>query len=107
MQIRILVVDYDRETLEVFTNAVAAPGCEVVSLTHSGEAARRIALEKFDLIALDATMPHLDGFELADCVRRSPSNRGVPILMFTAPDDADAMRRGFTLGVTFLSRENH
>lgn len=101
MKLRILVVDDDQDTLDVFTSAVAAPGVEVVALAHSGEAARRIALEKFDLIALDAAMPKLDGFELADCVRRSPSNHGVPILMFTPPDDAEAMRRGFALGVTF------
>ncbi len=101
MQLRILVVDDDRETLEVFRAAVEPLGYEVVALTGGGEAARRILAEKFDLIALAVLLPHIDGFELAARVRSSPSNRGVPILMFTAVDDAEAMRRGFTLGVTF------
>ena len=101
MQLRILAVDDEQETLNVFKSAVEPLGFEVVTIIDSREAALRISMEKFDLIALDAVMPHRDGFDLAGQVRISPSNRGVPILMFTAPDSSEAMRRGFALGVTF------
>jgi CheY-like chemotaxis protein len=67
-------------------------------------AAQRIATEKFDLVALAAEMPSPDGFELARQVRESPSNHGVPILMFTAPENSEAMR-GFG-GVTFMENLN-
>jgi len=101
MKLRILAVDSQPETLRTFTSAVGPLGFEVVALAEGGEAERRISTEKFDLVALAAEMPHPDGFELARQVRQSPSNQGVPILMFTAPENNEAMRRGFALGVTF------
>jgi CheY-like chemotaxis protein len=101
MQPRILVVDDERVTLEVFKTVVGSLGYEVVALLDSREAAQRIMKEKFDLIAVDVRMPHLDGFELTERIRSSQSNRGVPILMFTGYDDAETMRRGFAAGVTF------
>lgn len=101
MRLRILAVNDEPETLNVFTQTVAALGYEVIALADSLEAARRIASEKFDLIALDAQMPKLDGFELARRVRTSPSNQAVPILMLAAPDAGETVRRGFALGVTF------
>lgn len=94
-------MDGDLETLEVFRAAVEPLGYEVVTLADGREATRRISTEKFDLIALGVLMPHLDGFELAARVRSSPSNRGVPILMFISSDSGETMRRGFALGVTF------
>ena len=101
MRLRILVVDDEQETLSVFTQTVGALGYEVIPMTDSREAAKRIASEKFDLIALDSEMTKLDGFELARRVRTSPSNQGVPILLLTGPDAGEAVRRGFALGVTF------
>ena len=101
MRLRILAVDDEQETLNVFAQTVAALGYDVVALADSQEAAKRIASEKFDLIALDSQMPKLGGFELAERVRTSPSNQGVPILLLTGRDAGDAVRRGFALGVTF------
>lgn len=101
MRLRILAVNDEPETLNVFAQTVGALGYEVIALADSVEAARRIASEKFDLIALDSQMPKLDGFELARRVRTSPSNQGVPILLLTTQDAGEAVRRGFALGVTF------
>jgi CheY-like chemotaxis protein len=101
MQLRILVVDHAQETLDVFQSTVAPLGFEVMTLADSREAAKRIWNEKCDLVALSADMPHLDGFELTQRIRVSPSNQEVPILMFTTGDSSEVMRRGFALGVTF------
>jgi CheY-like chemotaxis protein len=101
MQPKILVVDDERVTLEVFKTVVGSLGYDVVALLDSREAAQRIMTEKFDLIAVDVRMPHMDGFELTERIRNSRSNRGVPILMFTGYDDVETMRRGFAAGVTF------
>lgn len=101
MQLKILAVDHQQEALDTFTSTVAPLGFEVVALADSRAAAQRISAEKFDLVALAAEMPHPDGFELAELVRGSPSNQGVPILMFTAQENSETMRRGFALGVTF------
>ena len=102
MRLKILAVDDDRIILELFRSIVGSLGYEVVTLSDSREAAQRIMTEKFDLIAVDVLMPDLDGFELAQRIRASPSNHAVPILMFTASDSIETMRRGFAAGVTLF-----
>jgi CheY-like chemotaxis protein len=77
-------------------------GIEVLMVTDSREAARRLQSEKYDGIILDAYMPHLDGFELSKQVRTMPLNRTVPIAMITGHDDIQTMRRSFQAGVTFF-----
>lgn len=99
---RILVVDDEPQVLEVFRRLVEQLDCEVVALTDSREAARRINVEKFDGIALDAVMPHLDGLELTRRIRASRSNCEVPIILFTGQDTVEMMRRGFQAGITFF-----
>lgn len=101
MELKILAVDDESVTLELFKNIVEPLGYEVVGLTDSREAAQLIMREKFDLVALDVRMPHLDGFELTKRIRQSLTNRTVPILMFTACDDITTMREGFAAGITF------
>ncbi len=101
MQLKVLAVDDERVTLEVFKSVVGALGYDVVALSDSREAAQRIMTEKFDLIATDVIMPGLDGFELTERIRTSPPNQSVPILMFTASDSGETMRKGYLAGVTF------
>jgi CheY-like chemotaxis protein len=101
MKLRILAVDADPSALALFTSVVSPLGFEVLAVTEGQRAAERLAREKFDLVALAADMPGLDGFALARRVRASPSNQGVPILLFIAAGATEAMRRGFELGVTF------
>lgn len=102
MRLRILAVDDDAEILKLFRSFVGPLGYEVELIQDSREAARRILRQKFDAIFLDAAMPHLDGFELAERIRSSPSNKQVPIAMLTAYDDAETMRKAFRAGVTIF-----
>src|SRR5512146_1547377 len=102
IQLKILAVDDEIATLDLFKGIVGNLGYEVVGLTDSREAAQRVMREKFDMVALDVQMPHLNGFELTRRVRESSSNHSVPILMFTSYDDIVTMRKGVAAGVTFF-----
>ena len=101
MELKILAVDDESPTLELFKSIVEPLGYKIVGLTDSREAAQLIMRDKFDLVALDVRMPHLDGFDLTKRIRQSPTNHAVPILMFTACDDIATMREGFAAGITF------
>ena len=52
--------------------------------------------EYFDLIISDIMMPIVDGYELVRMVRESGNN--TPVMMITAKDAFDDMRRGFLSG---------
>ena len=100
-QLKLLVVDDDHQVLDVFKALVGPLGYDVVGLSDSREAVQRVMKEKFDMIAVDVRMPGLDGFELTQRIRASPSNRNVPILMITAYDEIETLRRGYAAGITF------
>ena len=77
-------------------------GYQVIEMVDSREALTRLKEEKIDGLFVDVLMPHVDGFLLVQQARRSKLNRRVPIVMLTALDDAETMRKGFKAGVNFF-----
>ncbi len=102
MAMKLMVVDDEPQVLRFVKTLLQSLGYEVLALTDSGEAARRVGREKFDGIFVDARMPAPDGFALTSLIRQSPSNAGVPIVMLTGYDDVETMRAGFRAGITFF-----
>ena len=102
MAMKLLVVDDEPQVLRFVKTLLESLGYEVLGLSDSKEAARRVDREKFDGIFLDACMPDPDGFALARIIRNSPSNGGVPIILLTGYDDVETMRAGFRAGITFF-----
>lgn len=99
---KLMVVDDDPVALELVKALVEPLEYEVLALADSRHAAECVNEQKFDCIFVDVQMPNLDGFELTKIIRASRSNSGVPVVMITAFDDVETMRRGFKAGVTFF-----
>lgn len=105
MALKIIAVDDEPDVLRMIKSIVEPLGCEILTVADSLEASRRLANEKFDGIFLDVQMPNMDGFQLAQQVRRSQLNRETPIVMLTGQDDVATMRKGFQSGVScFLGK---
>ncbi|MBI1984338.1 MAG: response regulator [Acidobacteria bacterium] len=103
MPVKILLVDDDVEFLNSVKSVVQPlRWCEVSTLSDSREAARFLESEKLDGLLVNARMPHLNGFQLTEVVRKSSLNSGVPIVMLTKEDDVEVMRQGFRTGITFF-----
>ncbi|HEV2352360.1 MAG TPA: response regulator [Terriglobia bacterium] len=102
MALRILAVDDEPSSLELFKIMAEPLGCDVMAVGDSRDAARLIEHEKFDGAVVDVQMPYMDGFQLVECIRNSRLNHQVPIVMLTGHDDADTMRKGFNAGVSFF-----
>ena len=102
MALKIIAVDDELEVLQLLKLMVEPLGCEVLMVKDSRDAARLLESEKFDGVVLDVRMPHMDGFELTQRIRKSGINRQVPIVMLTGLDDAATMRKGFNAGVNFF-----
>jgi CheY-like chemotaxis protein len=102
MSLKILVVDDEPDVLKLIKSIVEPWGYEVLTLSDSREAARRLETEKFDGVVLDILMPHVDGFELVRRAQASSLNRRAPVVIITALTDPDTLRKCFALGVTFV-----
>lgn len=94
--LKILIAEDDRELRQLFTHVLTRHGYSVRGVSNGKEALDTVACDYFDLIISDIMMPELDGFELATALRESGST--IPLLMITARDSFDDMRRGFLSG---------
>ncbi len=94
--LKILIAEDDRELRQLFSHVLTRQGYSVIGVSDGVEALKTIEGDYFDLIISDVMMPGLDGFELAESLRSA----GImtPILMITARDSFDDMRRGFISG---------
>ena len=99
---RILAVDNEDGILKLIKDVAEAQGCEVTTFKTGLEAANQAHHQKFDGVFLGSSIPSMDGFVLAELMRKSPSNSRVPIVMLTELGDVKTMRRAFQAGVTFF-----
>ncbi len=102
MKLRVMAVDDEPGVLKLLKTQLQSLGCEVIDVADSREAVERLKEEKVDGLFVDVLMPHVDGFLLTQHVRLSKLNRRVPIVMLTAMDDAETMRKGFEAGANFF-----
>ena len=88
----ILLVDDDRDFLEMNRGVLEARGFRVACFTDSQAALASLDKERPDLVVTDLMMKALDsGFSLARAVKQDPRCGGVPVIIVTAV----ASRRGF------------
>ena len=83
---KILLVEDDKELLELFKTILEAEGHDILLAHHGLEAIRKIENFRVDLIITDAMMPEMDGFELLQEIRTVSK---VPVLMLTAKGEAE------------------
>jgi signal transduction histidine kinase len=83
--VRILVVDDHPENLLAVRATLSVPDYRLVE-AHSGEEALKKLLhdDDFALVLLDVRMPGIDGFEVAELMRRRERTRFVPIVFLSA-----------------------
>lgn len=81
---RVLVVDDDRDVLEIATVALEVGGLHVDVCHASVEAAGLVLAQKPDLILLDAMMPQRDGLAVMRELRADPRTARIPIVFLTA-----------------------
>lgn len=93
---KILIAEDDRELLGLFSHVLIKNGYAVTGVANGQEALDAMESSYFDLIISDIMMPKVNGYELVSSLRESGSN--IPVLMITAKDAFDDMRRGFLSG---------
>lgn len=80
---RILVVDDQRDILDLTSTVLGGAGYEVRTCRSGSAALERVAGEAFDLVLLDINMPGMDGWETLRLLRADPERGGLPVVMFS------------------------
>jgi DNA-binding response OmpR family regulator len=84
MQIRILVVDDEKETGDYLQLLLTKAGYEVVALTDPTQVMDRLRAEDFHLVILDMMMPQMSGTELLEKIRGYDSDIAVIVASLKA-----------------------
>ena len=93
---QILIVEDDKELSQLFRKVLEKNGYQVKCTSDGALALEILDKEYIDLIISDIMMPVMDGYELVHRLRESDNH--IPVMMITAKDAFDDMRRGFISG---------
>ena len=94
---RILVIEDDAELRRTVCSYLRMRGHDPVACAGAGEAFDALYEGGADLVVSDVMMPGMDGFGLAETLRRQDAE--LPILFMTARDDMAAKQRGYAAGI--------
>lgn len=94
--LKILIAEDDKELRQLFSHVLTKNGYSVKGVANGREALDALEGDYFDIIISDIMMPEVDGYELVHTLRDSGNT--TPVLMITAKDSFDDMRRGFLAG---------
>ena len=94
--LKILIAEDDRELRTLFSRVLIKNGYSVKGVSNGKEAMDALDNDYYDLIISDIMMPIMDGYELVRELREAGNN--TPVMMITAKDAFDDMRKGFLSG---------
>lgn len=94
---RILVVEDDKKLNEIVCKHLRKNGFDVHGVLSVNDAYNQMYRHPYELLISDIMMPGIDGYELAESVRRM--NPAMPILFMSARDDFMSKQKGFSVGI--------
>lgn len=92
----ILIVEDNKNTSRLMEVVLTQNGYDTLCAYNGAEALDVMDTNHVDLILLDIMMPVMDGYEFAKILRDSGSD--IPILMITAKDSREDLKKGFLTG---------
>ena len=96
---KILIVDDASLVRTVAKKAATEAGHEVIVAEDGLKGLEALKYHQFDIIFSDINMPLMDGLEMVENIRKEPSYRYVPIVMFTTESNPELKAKGKELGV--------
>lgn len=98
MKNRILVVDDEKDILELVKYNMEKEGFKVDVADDGEKALDYLKKEKPDLIILDLMLPGIDGLEICRLLKKGEKTSYIPIVMLTAKDTETDIVVGLELG---------
>jgi CheY-like chemotaxis protein len=100
--VRVLIVDDDEDTLQLFAAVLIACGADVSTATRAPEALARLAAGLVDVVLTDIAMPGGDGYWLVGEIRKLGDVRmsRIPVVAVTAYGREHSRGRALAAGFT-------
>ena len=94
----ILVVDDNRNNLELLSDILKLEGYYVRTADNGASCLKAVARERPDLILLDIMMPGIDGYKVCATLKKQPATCDIPIIFISAKTSAEDTVVGLSHG---------
>ena len=94
---RILVVEDDRASRDLFTRLLAYEGYAVLTASDGAEGLERALVEGPDLVLLDLNLPRMDGLEVLRALQERRYNK--PVILMTVFGSEEVIVEALRLGI--------
>ena len=95
---RVLLADDSVTTRTLEKSILEAAGYEVIAAPDGEQAFKLLQERGADIVVSDVEMPRMDGFALAETIRKSARFRDLPVVLLTALSSEDDRARGLAAG---------
>lgn len=101
----ILIVDDRNENLVALESLLERPDLQLLKADNGNDALKLLLRHEVALVLLDVEMPGMNGFEMAELMRRNKKTQSIPIIFVTANGDKRHLFRGYEVGaVDYLAK---
>lgn len=101
----ILIVDDRNENLVALESLLERPDLQLLKADNGNDALKLLLRNDVALVLLDVQMPGMNGFEMAELMRRNKKTQSIPIIFVTANGDKRQLFRGYEVGaVDYLAK---
>jgi len=80
MSAKVLIVDDEKDFLEIMAERMGARGMEVSTATSAEDALKMVQTESYDAVIIDFLMPEMDGFSALKMFKESRPDLSVILL---------------------------
>ena len=94
----VLVVDDDESTCDALQRLLSRMGYAASCATSGRDALDVVGRVRPDVIVLDWMMPDMDGLEVLRRLRAEPATKDVPVVLYSAVDNAEMRGAAERLG---------
>lgn len=96
MRVKVLLVDDERDFVEVLAERLETRGFAVRKALSGNEALAQLKEEPADVVLLDVLMPEMDGIEALEAIKKL--NPLIEVMMLTGHATIDTAIKGLRLG---------
>ncbi len=98
MEKKVLIVDDNRLSREVYRQALEKEGYKVILASDGKEGLDIVNAERVDLILLDLVMPGIDGYGFLTSIKSHPATKYLPVIVLTGRDSKEEVAEAKKLG---------
>jgi DNA-binding response OmpR family regulator len=87
MSTRVLLVDDEKDFLDIMAERMAARGMEVSTATSAEDALKMVLKESYDAVIMDLMMPEMDGFKALKLFKETRPDISIILLTANVPEE--------------------